>query len=694
MNKTPILPPFKRFCVTIGNLPSSYVDSMSYYECLMWLCKYFKDTVVPAVNENAESVNELINWFNNLDVQDEIDKKLDEMVESGELQKLLSEQYNALRQEVNSSIDNFENSVNSDMDNFEESVNSQLNSFSNRIGSITSGSPAGVYATYTDLVNANPDHSKIYVVTADGKWYYYDSDNSAWTIGGTYQSTGIASGEVTYDNLEKEIKDGLTFETLTTNNLPNKGIVLPNGEIISQDSNAYGYYQVNVATNDSYKLHIYLPSDYQDSAAAVQFRDSNNNVVSNILRGEVELDDNSYYTLIVNVPANATKMLINVRYGLTSPAYYRTSNYIIKVSKYVPTNIHLKQLDSKIQEVFSYNYVLDNPEQMIDNAFLVSNDIVEYNQCEIMHLDVEAGGTYKITAMQVDQQPLLIFTSNNLKYERTVNGVDYLIKSFAGEIKNSENRHQYTDYVFTIPDYCDEIYINKWKNQDIIVSKLNSYSLVNDNPKFSKWITIGDSITEKNFRALLNYVDYIKQDMNNISVSNYAVGGSGYYGYDGTNKFVSQLSNISSYNMNNTIITVMGSVNDVLQNAIPVGSLGDTTETTLYGCMYTFFNTLFTNLNGVRLGVISPINWKGSSSNAKFVQYKQALEDTCKLFHIPYLDISDITNLRPDNSTFLNTYYEADGTGNNGEIDNNGIHPNSLGHKLFYLRIEEFIKTL
>lgn len=90
MEKSPILPPFKRFCVTIGNLPSSYVDSMSYYECLMWLCKYLKDTVIPAVNENAEAVNELINWFNNLDVQDEIDNKLDEMAENGELEEIIA----------------------------------------------------------------------------------------------------------------------------------------------------------------------------------------------------------------------------------------------------------------------------------------------------------------------------------------------------------------------------------------------------------------------------------------------------------------------------------------------------------------------------------------------------------------------------------------------------------------------------
>ena len=91
MNNINGLPPFKRLCVTIGNLPSSYVDSMSYYECLMWLCKYLKDTVIPTVNENAEAVNELINWFNNLDVQDEIDNKLDEMAEDGTLAEIIED---------------------------------------------------------------------------------------------------------------------------------------------------------------------------------------------------------------------------------------------------------------------------------------------------------------------------------------------------------------------------------------------------------------------------------------------------------------------------------------------------------------------------------------------------------------------------------------------------------------------------
>ena len=97
---------FKKFCMSIGNLPSSYVESLSYYECLMWLCKYLQDTVIPTVNNNAEAVTELQglyielknyvdSYFDNLDVQEEINNKLDDMVEQGTLQEIIADYLNS-----------------------------------------------------------------------------------------------------------------------------------------------------------------------------------------------------------------------------------------------------------------------------------------------------------------------------------------------------------------------------------------------------------------------------------------------------------------------------------------------------------------------------------------------------------------------------------------------------------------------
>ena len=96
------LPPFKRMCVTIGNLPTSFMESMSYYEALEWLYKYLADTIIPTVNNTGEAVTELQNaftllqayvdnYFDNLDVQEEINNKLDAMAESGELTDIIAQ---------------------------------------------------------------------------------------------------------------------------------------------------------------------------------------------------------------------------------------------------------------------------------------------------------------------------------------------------------------------------------------------------------------------------------------------------------------------------------------------------------------------------------------------------------------------------------------------------------------------------
>ena len=94
------LKPFKKFCMTIGELPSSYVETMTYYEMLLWFTKYLQDTIIPTINNNAEAVSELQglftelqhyvnNYFDNLDVQEEINNKLDQMAEDGTLTELI-----------------------------------------------------------------------------------------------------------------------------------------------------------------------------------------------------------------------------------------------------------------------------------------------------------------------------------------------------------------------------------------------------------------------------------------------------------------------------------------------------------------------------------------------------------------------------------------------------------------------------
>ena len=128
----PNLPPFKAWLAS--NIPAVYDNTMSYYDELTALIKYLEDEVIPAVNDSGEAVTQLQNlytqftsdmddsfdefttnisssfddfkteivdlynqlkdfvdnYFENLDVQQEINNKLDEMAGDGTLEALIS----------------------------------------------------------------------------------------------------------------------------------------------------------------------------------------------------------------------------------------------------------------------------------------------------------------------------------------------------------------------------------------------------------------------------------------------------------------------------------------------------------------------------------------------------------------------------------------------------------------------------
>ena len=111
------LPPFKAWLAS--NIPAVYDNTMTYYEELCALIKYITDQVIPALNENASAVttlseavvqlqNYVDNYFANLDVQEEINNKLDQMVEDGTFQEIVGDQLDQLTQEVHDELDGFD----------------------------------------------------------------------------------------------------------------------------------------------------------------------------------------------------------------------------------------------------------------------------------------------------------------------------------------------------------------------------------------------------------------------------------------------------------------------------------------------------------------------------------------------------------------------------------------------------------
>ena len=195
------LTPFKMWLVNqintwgINNFPflENDFDQLTNYGMLMKMMKCLNDIIS---NENKVEQNVALlyeaftelqsyvnNYFDNLDVQEEINNKLDAMAESGELSEIIG-QY---------------------VDPYITQQNARIDSIDNKVDNIASGSPLVASST-----SGMTDTTRVYVNTTDGKWYYYNG--TTWTAGGTYQSTGISDGSITLDKLSDDQLKHYLFE--------------------------------------------------------------------------------------------------------------------------------------------------------------------------------------------------------------------------------------------------------------------------------------------------------------------------------------------------------------------------------------------------------------------------------------------------------------------------------------------------
>lgn len=212
---------FPQWVNNLGIIPTSYKDSMSYYETLAWLCKYLEETVIPTVNQNGDAVEELqalyvelnsyvTHYFDNLDVQTEINNKLDEMVIDGTLTTL---------------IGNY-------IDPYITQFNTRITSIENMVTGITNGNPIPVSNT-----SEMTDTTKLYVLLSDGYVYYYNG--ASWVQGWAYQSTSITTDKTltqigvpadsnatgtSINSLKNEVRTG-KYNILNFNNWQNGNIL-------------------------------------------------------------------------------------------------------------------------------------------------------------------------------------------------------------------------------------------------------------------------------------------------------------------------------------------------------------------------------------------------------------------------------------------------------------------------------------
>lgn len=169
VGKVPII---TKFIYTLGVLPTSYLMSMTYQEQVTWLCNYIQTTLIPQINEDVEAIQELQNlyellrtyvntsieefetsvnnevqsledfmnnYFNNLDVQEEIDRKLDIMASNGTLAQIIEDYATIpeLTSRVQTLESNDKNTIILIGDSYGDGTDTESRTYwSNRIGNI------------------------------------------------------------------------------------------------------------------------------------------------------------------------------------------------------------------------------------------------------------------------------------------------------------------------------------------------------------------------------------------------------------------------------------------------------------------------------------------------------------------------------------------------------------------------------
>lgn len=258
------LTPFKTWLVNqintwgINNFPflESDFDKLSNYGMMMKLMKAMNDVIgnqnlvesdmSNLFNAFTELQNYINNYFDNLDVQDEINNKLDEMTESGELL----------------------NMIKGYVDPFINEQNSKITHIENKVDAVVTGSPL-----VASSVSEMTDTTRIYVNTTDGYWYYYNGEE--WVQGGIYQATGDSENYI--------------YQTKLTN-------------FGNYETNKY----VDYTNGNTYNLNNNYASDYIEVMKESKIIIGNFTTITADSRGLAFYDENKTFISGVQYPSNSS----------------------------------------------------------------------------------------------------------------------------------------------------------------------------------------------------------------------------------------------------------------------------------------------------------------------------------------------------------------------------------------------------
>ena len=692
--KAPNVPPFVTFVTSA--VPMVFDDSLSYYEALCALWKWLQDDVVNVINNNATVTEEYIqltnemkeymdNYFDNLDVQEEINNKLDEMAEDGSLTALIKAYVDPIQEA-------YEAELNGEFDAYKQVVNGNIATMNTKIDNITSGTPIPVSST-DDMT----DTTRIYLNTTNGYWYYYNG--SVWTQGGVYQAVGINTSSVTYDSLDVTLKAGLderfTDDTYTTYH---NGYVGNDGQIHTASNISQFYIEVTLTGNEVFAYGTYYNTLYMSTdKSAYVILDESDNVLD---KREVTESTNEILTGNVSCSPLARKIIFNsntVRANPECPVFY-----ILKISSFAQKDpVEYSQLSDELKGIFEPEYTEVEGEVYVDGGYFNGNqNIANSSGYKVMKYDVNPGDMLKIEKTNnVYANPVIFLCSKDSIFDYVWNDETYHIHYRVDWNPNPiiNNGQLNEDIYITVPDYCDTIYVNVVKsNTAYKFSKVSSFKIDVDNTTidFSNYVQnpldgktlcfAGDSIIAATTPDVEGIVSLLASANSTANFYNYAH--DGYTIAKAEDEWSSRsiqnvLPTILSEHPDTDFIVFNGGANDIYggSHGITLGTIASNynpnnfDRTSFTGGLEYIFNYIYTNFEDVKPVFI--VTQQIYSDN--FRPYMDRAIEVCRKWGVPYIDL-----LHEGTLNFLISYMRS-----RFSVNGDGTHPNLAG----YQRILKFV---
>jgi hypothetical protein len=554
-----------------------------------------------------------------------------------------------------------------------------------KVGAVASGSPKGVYTTLSALQTAFPTgNSNVYIVSADGKWYYWSG--STWTAGGTYLSQVNVA---TNFELHKQT-DGWLNVNRGTDFVFTEGQALLSTDGTTSTSGAYNssLYGVSAFIDVTGYSHVNALIQKNDglSVAAIAFYD-----VSNVFISSFTDNVEASAFRLISIPSNAVKIKYCYYTDARADAkavprlsyiQFYNQNSLTEKNNALQTDVtKLKNRYVQSDNLFNKNAVtlgkeIQSLSGIGNNANMSYTELIPVVTGESLYAvattsAVVAGYTFDSNKVKLNLKTFN-FADNN-KNDITDTNVAYV--QFNVPINSLDTFMLRKKPIVRYEDY-EQLSFNKVKNFNN--TALNWWQDKNGD-------SLGDSLTGSGY-----FQKYVRQYFNLSKFTNHGIGGTKLSGSgNGYGASMWEDARINTLDADADFITVMGGAND---NPVTIGDLTlENIDTNTYaGALNVLISKIYYKYQKLSAGYYAGITYTGVTQipTAKNIliflctpfympnetdpyrtkNLANAVREIAKLWGIPVMDLASKSGL---NSGVKDVYWAS----------NDRVHPIEIGQR-------------